>query len=219
MERNEALEREDLYDLEIDEVSFVDRGDNEGARVLLWKRRHDAVERRAAELLESSGVRPSPTVSAAALQEMARHVAKQSLISETNGGLMTTQTMNKAADVVAAVQKQAEERMLERPELTPAGARVEVWYENPDLRERYERLRIEEAQVMTEAVKHQGGGMMLAPTEEVAKAQATVLQKHQAAAQEIRKANPRISQAEARKLAWEIHPALRAEYNATHGAA
>lgn len=199
--------RQDLYDLELEEVSFVDAGDNPGARVLLYKRR-------------GAGA-PDEQVAAFARGQYADPEMVRELIDEVAGEAgtatrkesMTTQ-FTKTADVVAAVHKQAEERVANAAagELSISQARVEVWLENPALAERYQQLRVQEAAEVADAMKHQPGGMMAAPAESVQKAQATVLQKHQAAVDELRKLYPHESVVELRNRAWREHPELYEEY-------
>jgi hypothetical protein len=202
--------RQDLYDLELEEVSFVDMGDNPGAHILLYKRKADGQPDEQVAAF-SRGQYADPEMVRALIDEVAGEGSSAG--AETKRGLMTQ--FSKSDDVVARIAKIAEEKVANASgELTIAGARMEAWFENPELQERYQELRVAEAQQVADTMKRRSPGMMAAPTEEVAKRQAGPLAKHQAAVDELRKADPRMPLTEARRLAWEQNPGLYEEYRA-----
>lgn len=126
------------------------------------------------------------------------------------GGRMATKS-----DVYKVVNQKAEEKMAADPELKlkPASARVEVLYENPDLRLAYEQAAADRE---TAVIAAAAAGRDLSEKTAVTKG-ADTLKKHAAKVEELKKADPRLSVAEARRLAWT--PDLRDEYNAAFGAA
>ncbi|MDP8899925.1 MAG: hypothetical protein M3N33_02015 [Actinomycetota bacterium] len=131
----------DLYDLELFEVSSVDRGDNEGARVMLFKRNPDA----------PSSSPAAPGLPDEAIERIVSEVIEeevQSTRTSTTSFLADgTTVMSKRSDVLAVVTAEAEDLMKREPEKyrSEAAARGEAWRRRPDLVELYNSLAHEPA--------------------------------------------------------------------------
>lgn len=178
-----------LSDLQVDEVSFVSAGDNEGAHITMFKRDPEADE----------GGLPAHVVDELIKAEADRE-------DEPGKGLMNTTVLTKSSDVLAEVFNRAEELRKADPTLTPTQARIEVWMENVDLREAYAQAAAERDAAIVAA-----SATGTAKAESVVKG-GDVLKKHAGAAAELRKADPSLTVAEARTLAWRQDPDLYEEY-------
>jgi hypothetical protein len=197
-------ERFDLYDLEIDEVSFVDSGDNPGSKVVMFKGRGGAgvegvegekldkhtAEAVALQVLEDEGLEGLAKLWGMEYHEPPTPAAREELM---------TRTMTKRADVLEEVERRAVEVRKQNDTLTPAQARVEIWLENEDLRRRYQELPPDVPVAAS------------APPPPVVKG-AGALAKHAAAVAELRKSHPELSDSQARMRAWNDNPELAAEY-------
>lgn len=180
-------ERVELYDLELDEVSFVDHGDNPGAKLVMYKR--------AGEDGQDAGGGENARLERMVDELIAEETGESSAQTTGKGSM---QTMTKRADVLEEVERRAVEVRKQNDRLTPAQARVEIWMENEDLRRRYQELP-PDVPVAASA------------TPPVAKG-AGALQKHAAAVAELRKSHPEMNDSQLRMKAWEQNPELAAEY-------
>jgi hypothetical protein len=199
-------ERYDLYDLEIDEVSFVTEGDNPGAKLVMYKGRGGAgdetvsgatLDKRTAEAIAEQVLEDEGLEGLAKLWGMEYHEPPVSPAREEQ----MTLTMTKRADVLEEVERRAVELRKQDDDgdrLTPAQARVEIWLENEDLRRRYQELP-PDVPVAASAPPPVVKG-------------ASVLQRHAAAVEELRKSHPELSETQARMKAWEQNPDLAREY-------
>lgn len=115
-----SRQRYSLFDLGIDEVSFVSQGDNTGAHIVMHKNRGE---------------------SEAEIEERIIKQAIAEVQAESEGSVI--QTMNKRGDVVGEVQRRAEEVRKANPDMGMATARAKAWADNPDLASRYTELPAE----------------------------------------------------------------------------
>lgn len=186
----------DLFDLDVTEISSVTRGDNRGAKILMFKAApgeeapeetppaieqedpsDDAVNRIVAETLVEELLNTTTTTTTTEARRMTR-----------------TMTMKKRGDVAAAVRESAAEIRKANPELTEAQALAKAW-EDEDLAARYEELPADEA-----------------PATAPVRKGASTIAKVEAVAAEIRKADPKLTQAQAMSKAFEIRDDLADAY-------
>ena len=186
-------QRYSLFDLKIDECSFVDSGDNTEAHITLFKRD------------QTTNDDPLPE---SVVAELIKAEADR---DERDPGKVRMDTLTKKSDVAAEVNRLAEEKMKADPQLTPVTARYEVWMENSALREAQMQAAADRDAAIVAAAAT--GGEVAEKT--VAKGADVAKEVDQAAA-ELRKNDPSLSVAEARMLAWT--PDRRDRHNRAHGA-
>jgi hypothetical protein len=123
-EREQEEERQtltELFNIDWRETSFVGRGDNPPARIVLWKQEPDLTDGEIEEILDE--------------------------VERGSSEAMTTK-LRKEGDVLAERDRLAREKMVKQEGLTISQARMEVWMENPALREAYRQAERDHAERM-----------------------------------------------------------------------
>ena len=110
-----------------------------------------------------------------------------------------TSRMNKRSDVVAEVERLAVEHHPDLASRSIGAARSKIWKEHPGLAKRHDELPVEVSQAP--------------PVEKPVLKGADALAKIDAEAASLRKADPRLSEREARVQAVRRNPELRDEYH------
>lgn len=183
--RTEKRGRYTLFDLGIEEVSFVPKGDNPGAMLLLHKSRPP-----------EDDVNDAP-ISDEVIAKLIREEGGIPVVNSEREAVMT-QTMMKRGDVIAAATAKAEDIRKAEPGLSVEAARARVWADNPDLAARYTELPADPTDKGAETI--QKG--------------ADALAKVSTAAADLRRRDPSLTMAKARIQVWDTHPELADEYRA-----
>lgn len=162
----------DLYDLQIEEVSSVDEGDNPGAQVVLFKRAGDVDQAAAPEISEEGAAALSDEEIERIVSEVIEEEVRTSRSSTTTYGAdgstrtdttthreerMSVTTMSKRSDVMAVATAEARELQKTRPELSLPAARAEIWKKRPDLANRFNELPFESPPATQAAPVLKGG--------------------------------------------------------------
>ncbi len=181
----------DLEAITVEEISVVPKGDNRGAKILMLKTApggtvdgdlsDEAVDRIVAETL---------------VEEILAQTTRTATYADGTTRTDTTtreERMTTRSDVAKVAKQRAAELRKQDPRLTEAQAMSRAWGDE-DLATRWEELPAGEAQATAPVRK---GGSTVAKVE--------------AAAVEIRKADPSLTMAQARARAWE-DDALGDEY-------
>lgn len=195
-----------LYDIELDEVSLVDAGDNPEANVVFYKGRrleHGSDEWIAVQTklaLANDGETPlsEETSTHTTATERREHLGDGRTITSREVSTMTTRQ-----EVVEAVEQEAAQVRQEEPDLSLSLAKMRAWERRPDLQKQYQELPVETAPVVSPPVLKGSDAYG----------------KIDAAAAELRKREPNLSPSAARTRVFEERPELAAEYNAAWGAA
>lgn len=147
-----AAPREDLYDLQLEEVSVVDAGDNPGAHITLFKRANDTPP----ETSDGDGWLES-LVSDIIAEEQGEPPATAT--TTTTKGKMTTSPTTKesttrpVSEIMAEADRERAELKRLHPDRPEAALRQLVWETRPELREEAREASSREAAEHREAVR------------------------------------------------------------------
>lgn len=124
--------------------------------------------------------------------------------------MTTTAELTKKSEIVAEVRRRADELRKEKPELTPTQARVEIWYENPDLKLAYQQAEAESTAAIVAAANGEPSPVAarFSPTTKGA----DVIGEADRLARELFPLKAAKSLPAARAEVWKIRPDLKERY-------